>query len=107
MGKCNPSFKKLARSLQGIPHVAEEEKLRRGNAVGMRRDPTFTDIDLAIGKELAQMVVGSAVTKSQLEHVPIQVPDEVGSQVEAGALSLQASDKAVEPAQDDQAAKPA
>ena len=73
----------------------------------MRRNPALANVDFPIRKELAQMVVGPAVAEPELKHVPIQVPDEVGSQVEAGALSLQAADKTVEPAQDDQAAMPA
>ena len=73
----------------------------------MRRNPALANVDFPIRKELAQMVVGPAVAEPELEHLPIQVPDQVGSQIEAGALSLQAADKAVEPAQDDQAAKPA
>ena len=73
----------------------------------MRRNPALANVDFPIRKELAQMVVGPPVAEPELKHVPIQVPDEVGSQVEAGALSLQAADKTVEPAQDDQAAMPA
>ena len=73
----------------------------------MRRNPALANVDFPIWKQLAQMVVGPAVAEPELKHVPIQVPDEVGSQVEAGALSLQAADKTVEPAQDDQAAMPA
>ena len=73
----------------------------------MRRNSALANVDFPIWKELAQMVVRPAVAEPELEYVPIQAPDKVGSQVEAGALSLQAADKTVEPAQDDQAAMPA
>jgi hypothetical protein len=84
--------------LQGIAHVAEEEEFGRRQAVRMRRKPALEDVDFSVRKELAQMVVGPAVAEPELEHVAVQILDQAGREIEAGALSLQPADKTVEPA---------
>jgi hypothetical protein len=66
----------------------------------VRSKRPLADVDSAIRKKLAQMVVGPAVAEPEFEHVPVQFPDEMGRQIEAGALSLESPNKAVEPAHD-------
>ena len=78
MGECYPSLKEMTGSQQSIAHVAKDEELVRRDAIGMRRDPAIADVDFPIRKELAQMVVGPAVAKPELEHLPVQFPNEVG-----------------------------
>jgi hypothetical protein len=69
--------------------------------------PTVADVDFPIREQLAQVVVGPTIAEPELKHLPVQLLDQAGRHIEAGALSLQAADEAVEPAQDDQAAMPA
>jgi len=100
MGERYPARKPLAGRLQSIAHVAEKEKFGRRHAIGVGSNPPLADIDPPLRKELAQMVVGSTVPESQLEHLALQFPDKEGRQIEAVALRLEAPDKAVEPAHD-------
>src|SRR6266571_1603013 len=44
------------------------------------------------------MVVSPSIAKPQLEHKAIEVADQLGGAIEAGALRLEAPDDAVEPA---------
>jgi len=64
--------------LKSVAHVAEEEEFGRRHAIWMRRNPALADVDLSVRKQLAQMVVGAAVAEPELQHVPLQLPDEVG-----------------------------
>ena len=88
MGQRYPSTQPVAGSLKSIAHVAKKEEFGRRHAIRMRRNPPLTDIDLPIWKELAQVIVGPPVAEPEFEHVPAQLFDMVGRQIEAGALSL-------------------
>jgi len=83
---------------QGLAHVAEDQPLGRRHAVGMRRHLFLADIDVAPGKQLAQMVVGAAVAEPQFEHRAVEAGDQPGRMVETSALRLEPADEAVEPA---------
>jgi hypothetical protein len=61
----------LAGASQRIAHVAKEEKFGRRYAVGMRGNPPLADINSSIRKELAQMIIGPAITKPEFEHVAL------------------------------------
>jgi hypothetical protein len=63
----------------------------------MRSNGAVADVNIAVRKEFAQMIVSSTVTEAQLEHVAVQVVDQIGGQLEAGTLRLQSPNKAVEP----------
>ncbi len=74
----------------------------------MGRDLPLADVDLPVRKQFAQMIVGPAVAEPEFEHRPVEIRDQRGRQVEAGALRLEPADEAVEPAHaPDQAAMPA
>jgi len=75
MSQCYPSPKPLTGSLQRIAHVAEEEEFGWRNAIRMRRNSALANIYFPMRKEVAQMVVGPAVTEPEFEHVPFQFPD--------------------------------
>jgi hypothetical protein len=75
MRQSYPAPKQLPGGLQGVAHVAEEEEFGRRHAIGMRRNPALADVDFPVRKQLAQMVVGSTVAESELEHVPVQFGD--------------------------------
>src|SRR5438874_1786356 len=83
---------------QGLAHVAEDQPLGRRHAVGMRRHLFLADIDVALGKQLAQMVVGTAVAEPQFEHRAVEAGDQPGRMIETSALRLEPADEAVEPA---------
>ncbi len=76
---------------QGVVEVAAVEVILVGNTVGMGGHVALEHEDLALRQQLAQMVVGAAVTQAQLKHRPGQVPDLLGNQVQAGALRLEAA----------------
>jgi hypothetical protein len=95
MGQRYPSTKQIAGSSKSIAHVAEEEEFGRRHAIGMRRNPPLTDVDLPIWKELAQMIVGPTIPEPELEHEPIQFLDETGRPIKASALSLESAYEAV------------
>jgi len=78
MGECYPSFEEFTGSQQSVAHVAKEEELVGRDAIGMCRDAAIADVYFPIRNELAQMVVGPAVAEPKLEHVPVQLPNEVG-----------------------------
>ena len=78
MRQSYPAPKPLAGRLQSIAHVAQEEEFGRRHAIGMRRNPALADVDSSIRKELAQMVVRPTVAEPELDHVPVQLPDEMG-----------------------------
>jgi hypothetical protein len=107
MGQRYPPTEQIAGTSKSIAHVAEEEEFGRGHAIGMRRNPPLTDVNLPIWKELAQMIVGPAVAEPELEHKPIQFLNETCRKIEASALSLQSAYEAVEPAHGRQATIPA
>eukprot|EP01136_Pigoraptor_vietnamica_P020555 Opistho-1_new@69583 len=62
----------------------------------MRRDLAFEHVDVAIGKELAQVIVGAAVAEPDLENRAGQGVDEGLQMVQAIALRLHARDETVE-----------
>ena len=85
---------------QRLAHIAEQEQLGRRNAIGMGCDGPLADIDLAVWEQLAKVIVGPAVAEPQLEHLTIQIADQIRREIEASALRLEATDEAVEPAHD-------
>lgn len=78
-----------------LAHIAEQEKLGWRYAIGMRRDPTLTDIDLAVRKQLAEMIIGSAIAEAEFQHRAIQIANQMSRVVETSALRFKAADKAV------------
>src|ERR1700693_689783 len=98
MREHHPARNPRPRLDQGLTHVTEDQPLRRRHAIRMRGDLALADIDVALGKEGTQVVVGAAVTEPELEYDAVQVAGEVGGAIEAGARRLQAQNKAVEPA---------
>ena len=100
MSERDPTPEQLPGALQRIAHVAEEEKFSRRHAVGMRGNPPLADINSSIRKELAQVIVGPAITQPKFEDISVQSPDKTGREIETSALCLQPADEAVEPAHD-------
>ena len=78
MGQHHPSTKEYTSCLKSVAHVAKEEELVGRDAIRMCRDAAIADVYFPIRNELAQMVVGPAVAEPKLEHVPVQLPNEVG-----------------------------
>ena len=66
----------------------------------MRGDPALADINSSVREELAQMIIGPAITKPKFEDLSIQSPDKTGREIETSTLCLQPADEAVEPAHD-------
>ena len=64
----------------------------------MRSNRALANVNFSIRKELAQVIVGSAVTKPEFEHVTLQTLDQTGREIEASALGLQPAYETVEPA---------
>src|SRR5690606_936703 len=82
----------------GRAHVAENQMGGVGNAVRMGVDLALEYEDLALGQQLAQVVVGAAVAQTELEHRAGQGVDHRSREAETRALRLQAPDEAVETA---------
>jgi Zn-dependent metalloprotease len=61
----------------------------------MRGDPALADINSSVREELAQMIIGPAITKPKFEHVALQALDQPGREIKASALRLQPADEAV------------
>jgi hypothetical protein len=78
MSKGYPPRKYLAGHAQGISHVPQDKELGRRHTIRMRRNPALADVDFSIRKQLAQMVVGSAVAEPELKHITVQFLDEMG-----------------------------
>jgi hypothetical protein len=79
VSKGYPPRKCLAGGVQGVSHVTQDQELSRRHAIWMRRNLALADVDFSIRKQLAQVVVSPAVAEPELQHVPVQFPDEVGS----------------------------
>ena len=79
-------------------HVAQQQKFFGRNAVGMGGDLTLADKDVPLREKLAQMIVGAAIAEPEFEHRPVDAAHQARRHIEAGALRLQPSDEAVEPA---------
>ena len=47
----------------------------------MRGDPALADINSSIWKELAQVIVGPAITQSKFEDISVQSPDKTGREI--------------------------
>jgi hypothetical protein len=50
--------------------------------------PTVADVDFPIREQLAQVVVGPTIAEPELKHLPVQLLDQAGRHIEAGALGL-------------------
>ena len=81
-----------------IPDFAENEIAgrRHGRAIGIGC-PVECD-DAAIGKELAQMVEGTAIAKPELQHGAIKRSDCIGYGIEDVALCAQAANETIQAA---------
>ncbi len=81
-----------------IPDFAENEIAgrRHGRAIGIGC-PVECD-DAAIGKELAQMVEGTAIAKPELQHGTIKRSDCIGYGIEDVALCAQAANETIQAA---------
>ena len=63
-------------------------------------DPALADINSSVREELAQMIIGPAITQPKFEDLSVQSLDKTGCEIETSALCLQPADEAVEPAHD-------
>jgi hypothetical protein len=57
----------VRRAPERVARLAEEQAVGGRDAVGMGRHLALEDMDVAAGKEIAQMVVGPAVAEADLE----------------------------------------
>jgi hypothetical protein len=64
MGDCYATGKPLAGSLQCVAHVTEQKQIGWRNAIRVGREAPLTDIDLAVRKEFAKMIIGPTITKT-------------------------------------------
>jgi len=71
MSKRYAIVKPVAGIAQCLAHITKEKKLRWWYAIGMSRYPAFTNIDLAIRKQLAEMIIRSTITEAELEHLAL------------------------------------
>jgi hypothetical protein len=81
---------------QGRAHVAQDEMLDIGNAVRVRIDLALEHEDLALWQQLTQVVIGTAIAQTELEHRPRHPADLRSRMAEARALGLQTPNEAVE-----------
>jgi hypothetical protein len=107
MSKHHAVSKSSADGWQSLAHIAEQEKFGRRNTIGMGRNGALADVDFAMREELSKMIVCPAVTEAELQHFTIQTGNQIGGQFEAGALRLEPSNEAVQPAHRNYAAMPA
>jgi len=61
----------------------------------MRGDPALADMNFSVREELAQVIIGPAITQPKLEDFSVQSPDKTGCEIETSALCLQPADEAV------------
>ena len=97
MSESHPACEPSARRRQGLAHVTEQQELARRNAAGMGREMTLADKDVALGKELAQMIVGAAVAEPELENRAVKLAHQLCRKIETDSLRLEPADEAVEP----------
>src|SRR5258708_39171094 len=83
---------------QRLAHIAEDEALRRRNAVGMRGDLPLADIDVAAGEQFAQGGVRAALAKAAFEHNARQPLDQRCRTAETSTLCPAPPDGAFEAA---------
>src|SRR5882757_4548099 len=76
---------------------AQEQSIVGRDALGMRRHLALEHIDVAAGKEIAQMIVGPSIAQSNFEDRPGQGVDGRLQEIQTIALRLHARDEAVEP----------
>ena len=81
MSECNSVPEQFAGASQRIAHVAKEEKFGRRYAVGMCGDPALADINSSVREELAQMIIGPAITQPKFEDISVQSLDKTGCEV--------------------------
>ncbi len=98
MGESDPTHEPPAGGWQCFAHVAQEQQLGGRDTIRVGRDSALADINLTIGKEFAKMVVGPAVAEAEFQDIAIQSANQSGPPLKAGALRLEAADKAVQPA---------
>ena len=83
---------------QCLAGLAQEQTIVGRDAVGVGRHLAFEDVDVATGKEIAQVIVGAAVAQADLEDRSRQLTHLVGQKIQAIALRFHARDEAVEAA---------
>ena len=101
MGEHDPIREAVAGDPQRLAHIAEQQKLGWRHAIGMGGDPALADIDFAIRKQLAEMIVSSTVAEAELKHLALEVAHQFCRAVQTGPLGFETPDKAIEPAQAD------
>jgi len=87
-------------------HIAEQEKPGRRNTIRVGGDGALANIDFAMREQVAKVVVCPAVAQPELKHVTIQTGNQLGGHLQAGALCLEPTDKAVQSAHRRYAATP-
>jgi len=81
MSERDPVPEQLAGAPQRVAHVAKEEKFGRRYAVGMGGDPALADINFSVREELAQVIIGPAITQPKFEDLSVQSPDKTGGEI--------------------------
>ena len=71
MSKRYAIVKPVAGIAQCLAHIAEQKKLRWRYAIGMGGNPALTDVDLAIRKQLAEMIIRPTITEAELKHLAL------------------------------------
>ncbi len=70
-----------------------------GPAIGVRRDLHIEHVNIAVGKQVAEMIVGPPVAKTQFQDMARRVGQRLGGGVQHAALRLEAIDDGVESGQ--------
>jgi hypothetical protein len=98
MGESRRMWNLAPHHRQGVATVAQDQELSRRDAIGMRSELAIEYVNLALGHDLAQVIIGAAVAEAELEHRPGHIPDQLGRTIEAGALRPHAANEAIEAA---------
>lgn len=88
------------RAGERVQKIAKKKMLFRWYAIGMRRDRALEDLDVPIGKNFSEVVVGSPVPQPEFQNRPGEVPDLADRPFQYVLLRHQAADRAVQTAQD-------
>ena len=79
--------------------TAEHQMIIIGNTGGMGTNLSLENDDFTLWQALSQMIVGSAIAEPEFQDNAVYTAYGLRGEVKAGTLRLQATDKAIQPAQ--------
>ena len=89
----------LSKGGQGLFNTAKHEMVVIRDTIGMSADFALEYDDLTLWQTLSQMIKGSAIAKTELEHSAIQSINGLRGNVNASTLRLEAPDEAIQSTQ--------